>query len=175
MTLTVPEASPTLGATKLLAVPTMASMAAPDLSTDIANVAAVELSCFVYADGWNPSATQARGTKRARLCQTTTRDSLNRATYVAPTIQYTYLPQELDSAPGNEAKELLVEGAVVYIIERIGVDADTAFAIGDHTITHHVRLGRQIRSGDRSDENAEFFITQETEYVTDPVEGVVVA
>lgn len=175
MTLLVPEGVPTLGATKLLAVPTMASMAAPDLSTDIANVAAVELSCFVYADGWNPTATQGKGTKRARLCQTTQRQSLNRATLESPTLQYVYLPQESDATAGNEAKELLVEGAVIYVIERLGDDADTPFAIGDRTLTHHLRLGRQTPAGDRSDENAEFFIMQETEYVSDPTPGVIVA
>ncbi len=172
MTLTVPEGVPTLGATRLTAVVTLSSLTAPTL-VQISAGTSKDLTCFVYADSWNPTATQAKGTKRARLCQTTMRDSLNLATVTAPTLMYTYQPQLADAAAGNEAKLLLQEGSTIYVVERLGLDADVAWAVGQRTLTHHLRLGKQIRSGDRSDQNAEFFITQETEYVVDPVEGVV--
>ena len=78
---------------------------------------------------------------------------------------------------GNEAKELLLEDARIYFVERLGLDAvDDPFAVGDRTRTHFLRLGAQIPSGDRTDENGDFYIMQETEYVNEgPVDGVVAA
>jgi hypothetical protein len=63
------------------------------------------------------------------------------------------------------------------LLERIGLDAeDVAWAVGQHTRAHYVLLNDQIPSGDRTDENGEFFITQSVIYVNDgPVDGIVVA
>jgi hypothetical protein len=111
------------------------------------------------------------------LCSKNAQETLNRTTYSLGDLQYVYDPQAADSAVGNEAKELLAEGTEVYLIERIGLDAqDTAFAVGQQVVTHHVVLGPQIKSGDRTDENGEFFIMQSVAYVNDgPVDGVVAA
>lgn len=175
MTTVYPEGTPTLGNTKLAALVAVAAPAAPKLATEINAATSVEISCFVYPAGWNPTGTQGKGTKPLRLCTKTQRDSLNRIAWTAPTLQYVYDPQAADSAVGNEAKELLVEGAIVYIVERRGIDSDDPFATTQQVRTHHLRLGAQIPSGDLTDENGEFFITQETEYVTDPVDGVIAA
>lgn len=174
MTMVMPEGTPTLGNTKLKAVVAVADQTAPMLATEIEAVTSVDISCFIYPAGWNPGATQAKGTKPARLCTVTQREALNRVTFNSPTLQYVYDPQGDDSDPGNEAKELLVEGAEIYIVERRGLDADDPFAVDDHTRTHHLRTGLQLPSGDLTDENGEFFIMQETEYIEDPVDGVVV-
>lgn len=175
MTMVMPEGTPTLGNTKIKAAAAVADMLAPKLATEINAAGSVDISCFVYPDGWNPSGTQAKGTKRPRLCTTTQRDSLNRVSWTAPTLQYVYDPQADDSAPANQAKEMLVEGAEVYIIERRGLDADAVFAATQRVRIHHLRVGAQIPSGDLTDENGEFFITQETEYIDDPVDGVIAA
>jgi hypothetical protein len=174
-TLVMPEGTPTLGNTKIVACVSLANPLAPDLSGEIGAGTSVELSCFVYPAGWNPSGTQGKGTKPPRLCTKSQRDALQRVSWTAPSLQYVYDPTAADNAAGNEAKELLVEGAVVYVVERRGVDADTAFAASDRVRVHHLRVGAQIPSGDLTDENGEFFIMQETEYVSDPVDGVVAA
>ena len=174
-TLVMPEGTPTLGNTKIVACVSLANPAAPDLSGEIGAGTSVELSCFVYPAGWNPTGTQGKGTKPPRLCTKSQRDALQRVSWTAPSLQYVYDPQAADNATGNEAKELLAEGTVVYVVERRGVDADTEFAVADRVRVHHLRVGAQIPSGDLTDENGEFFIMQETEYVTDPVDGVVAA
>lgn len=174
-TLVLPEGTPTLGNTKLVAAVTLATMTAPSLAGEVNDDTTVELSCFVYPAGWNPSGTQGKGTKPPRLCTKTQRDSLNRVSWTAPALQYVYDPQAADSAPGNEAKELLEPGTEVFVIERRGLDAEVDFAVGQHVRVHHLRVGAQIPSGDLTDENGEFFLMQETEYVTDPVDGVIAA
>lgn len=175
MTIVLPEGTPTLGNTKIKAVVAVADMAAPKLATELNAVTSVDISCFVYPAGWNPTGAQGKGTKMARLCTKTQRDSLNRVSWTAPTLQYVYDPQAADAAEGNEAKELLTEGTEVYIVERRGLDSEAAFATTQHTRTHHLRLGAQIPSGDLTDENGEFFIMQESEYVSDPVDGIIAA
>ena len=175
MTTVFPEGTPTLGNTKLKAVAAIATPTAPSLATEVNGASSVDISCFVYPAGWNPTGSQGKGTRPLRLCQKSQRDSLNRVSWTAPSLQYVYDPQAADSAPGNEAKEMLVEGAEVFIVERRGIDSDDAFAASQMVRVHHLRLGAQIPSGDLTDENGEFFIMQETEYVTDPVDGVLAA
>ena len=63
-------------------------------------------------------------------------------------------------------------------MERIGLDAeDDAWAVGQRTRAHKVVLGPQIPMGDRTDDNAEFYIMQPVAYVgtTGPVDGIIVA
>lgn len=170
-----PEGTPTLGNTKIKAAVAVEDLTAPKLATEINAATSVDISCFVYPAGWNPTGAQGKGTKPLRLCTKSQRDSLNRVSWTAPTLQYVYDPQGADAAPGNEAKELLVEGAEVVIIERRGIDSDDPFVVAERVRSHHLRLGAQIPSGDLTDENGEFFMTQETEYISDPVDGVIAA
>jgi hypothetical protein len=170
-----PEGTPTLGNTSVVGILTVANQAAPKLATEINAVTSVDVSCYLYPAGWSPTATPAKGTKPARLCSKKTQEQFNRTAYAIGDLQYVHDPQAADSADGNEARELLQEGTQLHLLERQGLDAeDTAFAVGQHTIDHYVVLGPQIRSGDRTDENGEFFITQSVIYVGDgPVEGIV--
>lgn len=176
MTVVYPEGTPTLGNTSVVAVVALADEDAPKLATEINAGTSVNGSCYLYPAGWSPTATTAKGTKPLRLCSKKAQEQFNRTTYSIGDLQYVYDPQGDDSAPGNELKEMLVEGTEVYLLERIGLDAENdAFAVGQHTVSHHVRLGPQIKSGDRTDENGEFFITQSVVYVgSGPVDGVIV-
>lgn len=175
MTVVYPEGTPTLGNTKVKAVVSVADLAAPKLATEINAVTSVDISCYLYPAGWAPTGATAKGTKPTRLCSKTELEQLNRTTWSIGDLQYVYDPQAADSADGNEAKELLQEGTSLYLVERIGLDADdTAFAVAQHTRTHYVTLGAQVPSGDRTDENGEFFITQSVVYANSgPVDGVI--
>ena len=177
MTIVYPEGTPTLGNTKVAAAVAVADLEAPKLATEINAATSVDVSCYLYPAGWSPTASTAKGTKPPRLCDKVTREQFNRTTYSIGDLQYVYDPQAADSASGNEAKELLTEGTQIYLIERIGLDAQAdAFAVGDRVRVHYVELGPQIPSGDRTDENGEFFITQSVIYVNDgPVDGVIAA
>lgn len=177
MTVVFPEGTPILGNTKVTAGVACASLAAPDLSAEILALTSVDLSCFLLPDGWNPTGTQGKGTRQRRLCSKTTQERLNTVTWAGPTLRYIWDPQGAPSDAGNEALELLVEDTNIYFWERMGLDAqDDAWTAGERVRTHYLRLGAQIPSGDRTDENGDFFITQETEYVNEgPVAGIVVA
>jgi hypothetical protein len=177
VTVVYPEGTPILGNTKVVATAAVADTAAPSLATEIGAASAVDLSCYLLPDGWNPTATQGKGTRPGRLCSKSSQERLNRVTYAGPTLKYIWNPQAADAGAGNEAKELLVEDAELFFIERMGLDAqDDPFTAAEFVVTHKLRLGAQIKSGDRTDENGDFFIMQETEYVDEgPVDGIVAA
>jgi hypothetical protein len=178
VTLVIPEGTPTLGNTRVKVLVTMPSLTAPSLATAINAVTAIEISCHLFPEGWNPTGTTAVGTRRARLCQKSQVEVLNRTTYAAGALQYVFNPQLADAGVGNEAKLLLVQGAKLYFVERLGLDSQTvAWAATQRIRTHYLELGPQIVSGDRTDENGEFFITQTAVYVNGagPVDGVIAA
>ena len=176
ISVTYPEGTPTLGTTSVWAIATIADEDSPKLATEIGAASTVNISCYLYPAGWAPTATTAKGTKPLRLCSKKAIEQFNRTTYSLADLQYVHDPQGADAAAGNEARELLIEGTELYLLERQGLDAETdAGTVGEHTISHHVRLGPQIWSGDRTDENGEYFITQPVVYVGDgPVRGIIV-
>lgn len=177
-TLVYADGVPTLGATRVVACLTIASMAAPKLATEINAASSKEISTHLYPTGWTPSGSTARGTAPTRLSQKTQVESFNRTTYTIGDLMYAYLPQALATAPGNEPFALLTQGVIVYLVERIGLDAESVdWAVTQNTITHYIQVGAQIRMGDRSDENGEFFIQQAVRYMkgTGPVAGVLAA
>lgn len=176
MTLVYPEGTPTLGNTKVAALLSVASLVAPKL-TEINAVTSVDGSLHIYPAGWAPTATTAKGEKPPRLGSKKTLQQFNRTSYELTDLQYVYDPQGDDEDPANELKEILADGTIRFLVERLGLDAeDVPFAIGQKVRTHHVKLNDQIPSGDRTDENGEFYITQSVIYVNDgPVDGVIVA
>lgn len=175
MTVVYPEGTPTLGNTKVAAVLSVAAIAAPKLATEISAVTSVDLSCYLMASGFNPTATTNKGTKPRRLCSKRTLEQFNASTYGFDALQYVHNPQGADIAVGNEARKLLVEGTKLYLVERQGLDAQNdGWTVAEQVITHYVEMGPQIRSGDRTDENGEFYITQEVVYLNNgPVNGVI--
>jgi hypothetical protein len=178
MTVVSPEGTPTLGNTKVQAVASIADMAAPKLATEVQAATSVDGSFYIYPAGWTPSGDTPKGQKPARLGSKKTAESLNRTQYTIGALQYVHDPQGDDPAVGNEMRNLCQSGAEIYFVERMGLDAETvAWAVGQRVLVHHLRLGPQIWSGDRTDENGEFFITQSAVYVTGdgPVEGVLAA
>lgn len=177
MSIVYPEGTPTLGNTKIKAVLTVASLAAPKLATEVNAVTSVDASCYLYPAGWAPTATTSKGSKPARLCSKRELQQFNRTSFEISDLQYVYDPQGDDTVAANALKKLLVEGAIINLVERIGLDAQTVpFAATQKVITHLVRMGPQVKSGDRTDENGEFFITQSVIYINDgPVDGVLAA
>lgn len=177
MTVVYPEGTPTLGNTKVKAVLSISDLEAPDLSSEINAGTSVDISCYLYPAGWSPTGTTAKGTKPDRLCSKTSLEQLNRTTYSLGDLQYVYDPQASSSAEANAARTLLAEGTSLYLVERIGLDSDdVAFAAGQAVRTHYVTLGAQIPSGDRTDENGEFYIMQSLVYANSgPVDGVIAA
>lgn len=178
MSITIPEGTPTLANTKIVAVLSVADTAAPKKATEIDAVTSLDFTCYLFADGWTPTASTAKGQSRRRLCSPRSAERLNTTTFSIGALQYSHNPKTADGSVGNEARELLTEGTKIYLVEGQGIDGQTGeFTAGDRVRTHYVELGPQIDSGDQTDENGEFFIMQELVYVTadGPVVGTVAA
>lgn len=176
MTIVYPEGTPTLGNTKVKVALAVANMASPSLATEVDAATSVDLSCYFYADGWTPSGSQSKQTKKRRLCSKRDVEQLFTATYTVGALRYLHDPQGADTDTGNEGRELLKAGTKLYFIERHGKDAeDEPFAAGDRVRVHYLEVGEQFESID-TDDNGEYFILQEVAYVNDgPVSGTLVA
>lgn len=178
MSITIPEGTPTLANTLIKVNPAgdTEDRTAPKKATEIDAATTLHFGCFLYADGWTPTASTAKGQARRRLCSPRSAERLNTTTYSIGALQYSHNPKTADSAPGNEAREAMQEGLKVDIYEGQGIDGQTgSVTAGDRIRTHWVELGPQIDSGDQTDENGEFFIMQEVVYVTadGPIVGIV--
>lgn len=174
MTILYPEGVSVLGNVKVKAVVAVADLAAPKLATEINAGTSVELSCALMADGWTPTVTQAKGTRRRRLCSKSDTEQLNPATYSIGSLMYSTGDPQAEEA---SITALMVSGAKIYIVERLGLDAeDDPFAVGEKVRTHYVELGEPFRVYDTTADNGEFYIQQEVVYVgRGPVDGVIAA
>lgn len=174
MTTTVyyPEGVQSQGNVKVKAVLTMANPAAPTVA-EVNASSAVDMSLFLYPGGWGPTVTTNKGTKPPRLASKTTLESFNRSAYGLPDLTYAWNPQAADTDPANAAKAALDQGLQVYLVERLGKDAESVpFAAGDFVRVHVVRLGEQFPVYDPTDENDEFKIQQPAIYVSPPAHRV---
>lgn len=174
MPYTVPAATaaPALGNVKVLAAVSLAAPAAPALATELSAATTIELSCALMSDGFKPNADQSKTTKRRRLCSKSDSEILGPTTYKFDKLMYsTGDPQD----PDTDTVDLMVEGAKVYLVERLGLDADDALAVAQKVRTHYVELGAPVRVYDAGADNGEFYIEQELVYVggTGPVDGAI--
>lgn len=173
MTIVYPESTPVLGAVKVKAVVTVADLDAPKLATEINAGTSVDLSCALMANGWTPTTSQGKGTRMRRLCSTSDTEQLNPANHTIGTLMWSVGdPQDPDAT----ISALMVTGAVLNFVERLGPDSQAAFAVDDVTRTHYLRLGKVYPVYDTTADNGEFYQAAEAVYVNDgPVDGVVVA
>lgn len=172
MSIIFPEATKSLGNTTLVAVVTIADMDAPSLATEINAGTSVIGSCFLYADVVASGETN-KGTAPTRACEKTEREEFGRTKYSIQDIQYVYDPQA-GATDENEFKDLLEPDTELYLVERMGLDKDTALAAGQKVNVHHVRVGPQNRTKTGDGEFDEFSITQAVSYIEDPVYDVAI-
>lgn len=174
MTVIYPEGVPVLGNIKVKAVVAVADQAAPKLATEINAGTSVDLSCALTANGWSPTTTQGKSTRQRRLCSKADTEQLSPALHSMGTLTYSAGDPQ---SPETDITALMVEGAKLYIVERLGLDAETeAFATTQRVRTHYVQLGAPYPVYDTSADNGEFYMAQEAVYVSrGPVDGVVAA
>lgn len=140
------------------------------LTSKPANLAAVtaaehgagkNITCHMVGDWYVPAETNKVARQR-KMCQTQTTEALGVTTWQPGDLTYTYLPQLAGTAssPGNEAYEALVQGAIVYMIQRLGKGGTTALATGDKYLLWPLELGPQVPGVSADDEGGEFVITQ---------------
>lgn len=172
MSIIFPEATKSLGNTTLVAVETIANMSAPALATEINAASSVIGSCFLYADVVAAGETN-KGTAPTRACEKTEREEFGRTKYSIQDIQYVYDPQA-GATDENKFKDLLEPDTELFLVERLGLDKDTALAVGQKVNVHHVRVGPQNRTKTGDGEFDEFSITQAVSYIEDPVFDVAI-
>lgn len=174
MSVYYPEATPSLGTTKVKILTALADPAAPSLATEV-NAATSYDATLTFRD-WNPQMSPNSGQAPPRLGTKAQMPVEGRTQYQGIEVRYPYDPQADDTDPDNEAKAALVSGTVVTILERRGPDAELDdFAVADRTVAWKVRCGRQNKTRSGDDDFAEHEIVQ-TVYPLEPeVEGVIVA
>lgn len=173
MTYIYPEGTPVQGNTKIQVVAAIASLSAPDLSSEINAVASLDISFFLR--DWNPELQSNQGNAPARLGTTVQLPVEGNTQFNPIEARYVYDPQAASSTNDNKALALLTRGSEFYFVVRKGISAETDWTAGDHVEVWKIRCGRQnkVRSG--TDEFSEYEITQQIFPLTEPTDGVLVA
>jgi len=170
MTVTFPEAVSSQGRKKVVVLSSVPSSVAAATTTELS--AGVEATMY-FLGNFAPAGSQNKGNGPRRVGERSQLQVLGNATYESPTLSYVHDPQGADVDVANKVKAVLPDDGEVWIVERAGLDVETAFASTQKYRIHHLRLGvkRFAPSGD--DEFAIEQITQEAGYLTPPVAGTV--
>lgn len=174
MTVTYPEAVTAQGNESYYWVETLAVPSAPTVAE---LTAGVPIACAMY-DGGAVTGETNKGEAPRRVCDDRIREKSGATKYTMADIQYLYNPQGGPAHASNAVKEAMEKGAAGYIVERLGLHAKTtALAATQIVNIFPVLLGEQNRTktGDRSDEFAEFSITQSADLTGDPIYDVAIA
>ena len=121
--MTIPASVPVDGTRK---VSFLSAVAAPAAVTAVEATAGKDLSCYLTGDGWQPTGDQAVVPDN-RLCATQTFELPGRKTK-SLSVRYVF---NLDVPADDEARIALAEGAKGYVLNRLQVDSDDAYALGD--------------------------------------------
>lgn len=175
MPVTIPESTSSFGNLSLVIL-----SAEPTSLTAVTTAqitAGVNVTCHMFGD-WLPTATTNKVDRQRRMCQTKTTQALGTTTHETPALQYSYNPQSVGDAgaDGNEAYEVLPEGAVVYLLQRLGKSGTSDLVTGDKYRLFPVDLGPQIPGVSSEDEGGEFVINQEVSFADGfdgPIDGEV--
>lgn len=153
---TFPPGVTAQGNIKLLFTPT-ASLTAPSLAT-ITGAGSFDISCYLY--NWAPTAETNKVTPPRRVCSKKQFQKSGTTTESIPDVQYVVDPQGASGSDGIKAVEELPEGTEGYIVERLGIDVNEDFAVGDFVVVRHVIMQYGYIAGDPSDEANEFTYNQ---------------
>lgn len=179
MTVLFPDATKAQGNVSVTVVTDISTLTAPSLAGEINDASSVDVSCFLFDNGAIVTANTNKVTAPPRLCTTEQLQELGNTTYEVSDLAYVYDPQAAGTAPENKAKTLLVEGAEVYLVERLGLiasgSAAEAYATGQYVNIYKVKLGKQNRSRQGDAESAVFAITQGAVLLAPPTYDAVIA
>lgn len=172
MSVTFPEAVTSGGKRKVMILTVApAAPAAPTLATEFSAGTRADM---YFLGQYAPTGTQSKGASPRRVGQSTVREVLGNVTFTSPTLLYVHDPVT-EGGVANAVKDLLAEGTEVWIYSAPAAEDGEAFAASDRLRLDHLRVGRQweIPSGD--DEFAIEQVSQETEYVSDPIYATLAA
>jgi len=174
VTVIYPEATPVQGNTKAKLVLTIATLTAPDLSSEVDAASSLDVSCFIR--DFNPEMQSNSGQAPSRLCTTVQLPVEGNTQFNPVEVRYVYDPQAATSTDDNKLRLAVPKGTEFYLVVRKGLDAQaSAFAAGQYVETWKFRAGRQnyVRSG--TDEFSEYEISQQWFPLIEPVHGQIIA
>lgn len=175
MTVVFPEAVKAQGNKSIKVVQTIADPAAPSLATEVNAATSVDVSGYLFGD-FSATATTNKGEAPRRLASTRTIQEFGNTNYEITDIQYVYNPQGDDTDEANAAKAALTEGTEVWLVERLGLSAQSeAYAATQKVNLHHVRLGPQNRTSTGDGEFDQLSITQSVIHIEPPLTDVSIA
>jgi hypothetical protein len=128
MTSPIPTAITSDGNLKLFYTPTVANPLAPT-AAECTAITGFDLSCYLAADGWNPS-TDSQVVTDARLCSRQVFEDIGQFTDKLD-IKYVYQPQD-PSAPDNKAFFTFRRGVTGFILARWGTAFEPDLAAADY-------------------------------------------
>lgn len=128
--------TPADGNVRVAFVPTIADTAAPT-SAELSAAGAVDLSCYLTGDGFNPGLDEAV-VADDRLCSTDTFEQPGRK---QRNLSVTYIDNTNSTDP-NEAAETLIPGSEGFIVKRSGLAYTTAFAAAQTVEVWPVKAGQ---------------------------------
>lgn len=151
------------GNVKVVWVPTIADTANPTVA-EVTAGAAVDLSCYLTADGFTSGADEAVITDD-RLCSTQTYEKPGRYTDTL-TLRYVYRAQDA-AGTDNKAFHTLAHLGTGYIVVRWGQDFEDALVATDVVDVYPVQHGIQVK--DAPEANGVLTITQRM-FITNAVQ-----
>ena len=155
MTLLPPETELSYGNQSLVVFSTKpAALDTTGVITAAEITAAANLSLHVVGS-WFPTADTDRASTQRKMGSRKTVQILGTSTVALSDLTVTHLAQEDDTAPGNEARKVMIEGAVRYVMLRNGVAGDVALETGDRGKVYPVTVGRPMEAETADDAGGE--------------------
>lgn len=140
--MTLPLAITSDGNLKVFYTPTIADPANPTVAECTA-VTGFDLSCYLAADGWNPS-TDSQVVTDARLCSRQVFEDIGQFTDKLD-VKYVYQPQ-VPAAADNKAFFIFKRGATGFLIARWGTAFEPALAAGDYVDVMPITCDVQMKT-----------------------------
>lgn len=161
------------GNLKTIYAPTL-DLAAPSLAA-LTGVGALELTNILYADAGRYQAEDNTGEAPRRMGTAKTWQQFGSTTEsFSGVLRYVVDPQAATGSDGKKAYEMLPKGTVGTLFIAPGVDTNADLVVGDFGYGVPVEFGKQVITGDPTDEFAEFAVEQAV-IVSAPGAGELVA
>jgi hypothetical protein len=171
MTLYAVEGVSTQGNETVIFVPALANPSAPKL-TEVGTGVTTALNLGYALRGFSPSSDQGTSDD-IRLASTQTYENPGRVKKSLDDITYVYDPQAATGSASNKHYEILKAGVKGFLIDRRGISAQTAPAVGDKVDIYPVQFGAQRRVAvDPSAEGGKFEIVQKPFVIGQVLEDV---
>ena len=155
MALNIPTGVTSNGTVQVHWVPTLADPNNPT-ATEINANGALDISCYLTADGLSLSADETTTTNR-RLCSKQEYTIGGTITWSIGALRYVWDPQGLYTDT-HDAYTALAPESTGFLVVRWGRDAETALDAGDVVDVFAVTLGEQVPQTPEA--NSELYVTQ---------------